>query len=288
MNVTVLGTGIMGSGIARSLARGGLSVTAWNRTIARAEPLKKDGVLVEPDLHTALVHAEAVIIALYDADSVLDVLERSASYTPSNTIWIQTATIGVEGTKRVADLAERDGLRVIETMMMGSKDQAAVGHLTLIGGGDPALFEQAKPVLDAMSFKLVHCGPQLGDGTAVKLVCNLWLACITAAASQSIKLLEHQHVDPRLFLEVIDGATTDSPYAHIKGMKAITHDFSPQFEVLALRKDLGLVGSVMESVGFRTDLLSTVTNLYDESISHEQGHEDISVVSQTFDEDSAH
>ena len=284
MKVTVLGTGIMGSGIARSLKRAGLEVTAWNRTPSRSAPLAEEGIIIAHEPSEAVAQADAIIISLYDAESVLTMLDNVYDDAPSSAVWIQTATIGREGAREAGLFAKEHDINLIETMMMGSKDQANAGHLTLIGGGERALFEQVTPVLDAMSFKLVYCGPHVGDGTAVKLACNLWLACITAAACQSVKLLERQHVDPNLFLQVIDGATTDSPYAHIKGDKAIENDFSPQFEVQALKKDLNLASDVMDEFGFRKDVIMTIYALYDQVGQRNHEHDDISAVAEAFDQ----
>ncbi|MFT8704777.1 NAD(P)-dependent oxidoreductase [Bifidobacterium aquikefiricola] len=283
MNITVVGTGIMGSGIARVLASKGFAVTAWNRTIERAQPLEADGVHVEADLTKAVANAEIIAIVVFDADSVLDVLSKSYEHAPANAIWVQMSTIGAEGSKRVSEFASAHQLRLVETMMMGSKDQANSSQLILIGGGEQALFDAAAPFVEAISQKLVHCGPKVGDGTAVKLACNLWLGCITAAACQSVKVLERQHVNPQLFLDVIAGGTSDSPYAHIKGGKAIANDYAPQFEVAALEKDLGLMKSVMESVGFRDDLLSLVLDLYAQSDGKGHAHDDISAVATSFE-----
>ena len=283
MNITVLGTGIMGGGIATVAASKGFSVTAWNRTVERAQALEGPGLKAEPELAAAVSNADVIAIVVFDAASVMDVLERSYQAAPADAVWIQMSTIGTEGSGKVREFAEAHDLHLIETMMMGSKDQANSSQLILIGGGEQTLFEQATPFLDAISKKLVHCGPQVGDGTAVKLACNLWLGCITAAACQSVKVLERQNVDPQLFLDVIAGGTSDSPYAHIKGGKAITKDYSPQFEVSALEKDLGLMKAVMDSVGFRNDLLSLVMDLYAQSDGNGHAHDDISAVATSFE-----
>lgn len=283
MNITVLGTGIMGGGIATVAASKGFSVTAWNRTVERAQALEGPGLKAEPELAAAVSNADVIAIVVFDAASVMDVLERSYQAAPADAVWIQMSTIGTEGSGKVREFAEAHDLHLIETMMMGSKDQANSSQLILIGGGEQKLFEQAAPFLDAISKKLVHCGPQVGDGTAVKLACNLWLGCITAAACQSVKVLERQNVDPQLFLDVIAGGTSDSPYAHIKGGKAITKDYSPQFEVSALEKDLGLMKAVMDSVGFRNDLLSLVMDLYAQSDGKGHAHDDISAVATSFE-----
>jgi 3-hydroxyisobutyrate dehydrogenase len=283
MNITVLGTGIMGGGIATVAASKGFSVTAWNRTVERAQALEGPGLKAESELAAAVSNADVIAIVVFDAASVMDVLERSYRAAPADAVWIQMSTIGTEGSGKVREFAEAHDLHLIETMMMGSKDQANSSQLILIGGGEQTLFEQATPFLDAISKKLVHCGPQVGDGTAVKLACNLWLGCITAAACQSVKVLERQNVDPQLFLDVIAGGTSDSPYAHIKGGKAITKDYSPQFEVSALEKDLGLMKAVMDSVGFRNDLLSLVMDLYAQSDGNGHAHDDISAVATSFE-----
>lgn len=283
MNITVLGTGIMGGGIATVAASKGFSVTAWNRTVERAQALEGPGLKAEAELAAAVSNADVIAIVVFDAASVMDVLERSYQAAPADAVWIQMSTIGTEGSGKVREFAEAHDLHLIETMMMGSKDQANSSQLILIGGGEQTLFEQAAPFLDAISKKLVHCGPQVGDGTAVKLACNLWLGCITAAACQSVKVLERQNVDPQLFLDVIAGGTSDSPYAHIKGGKAITKDYSPQFEVSALEKDLGLMKAVMDSVGFRNDLLSLVMDLYAQSDGNGHAHDDISAVATSFE-----
>ena len=282
MKATVLGTGIMGSGIASVLATHGIETTAWNRTIDRALALREQSVHVEADAATAVSQADVIFIVVYDSDSVLDVLEQCVDAAPRHAIWVQMATIGAAGAKQVAAFAAQHGITLVETMMMGSKDQANSGQLILIGGGDQRGFDAARPALDAISKKLVWCGPQLGDGTAVKLACNLWLGCITAAACQSLEVLERQGVDPHLFLDVISGATSDSPYAHIKGDKAISGDFSPQFEVVALKKDLDLMHDVMVEVGFRDDLLVEILGLYDQADAGGHTHDDISAVATVF------
>jgi 3-hydroxyisobutyrate dehydrogenase len=283
MNITILGTGIMGSGIATVAASKDFQVTAWNRTIERARALEGHNLHAESDLNTAVSQADIIAIVVFDAASVLDVLEQSYQNAPAHAVWIQMSTIGTEGSRQVREFADAHHLNLIETMMMGSKDQANSSQLILIGGGDESLFNTVKPFLDAISKKLVHCGPQVADGTAVKLACNLWLGCITAAACQSVKVLERQGVNPQLFLDVIAGGTSDSPYAHIKGGKAIAKDYSPQFEVSALEKDLGLMKSVMDSVSFPSDLLSLVMDLYARSDAQGHAHDDISAVATSFE-----
>src|SRR6478672_7049774 len=104
MRVTVMGTGTMGAGMSRSLLREGHDVTVWNRTASRAEPLAADGARVATDPSDAVADAEAVVTILFDTASVLEVMTDVS--LPDGCVWVQAATIGLDGTDQVAALAE--------------------------------------------------------------------------------------------------------------------------------------------------------------------------------------
>src|SRR6185369_2262752 len=96
MRVAVLGTGIMGTGMARSLLRAGHAVTVWNRTAARAEPLEADGATVAGSAADAVAGVEVVVVMLFDTAAVLAVLADAAGAAP-DAIWLQASTIGPDG-----------------------------------------------------------------------------------------------------------------------------------------------------------------------------------------------
>lgn len=92
--VAVLGTGLMGSGMARSLARSGLTVTAWNRTTAKARPLADAGIEVAEDVESAVRGADAVVTMLFDADAVEQVMQQALAAMGAESVWAQCATVG--------------------------------------------------------------------------------------------------------------------------------------------------------------------------------------------------
>jgi 3-hydroxyisobutyrate dehydrogenase len=286
MNITVLGTGIMGSGICTVLASKGFDVTAWNRTAARASALAENAALphlhAEADITRAVADADVIMVVAFDAASVLDVMSRAIPAAPAHAIWMQMATIGAAGAQQVRTLAAEYHLHAVETMMMGSKDQAASARLILIGGGAAEYFAALEPVTAAIAQKTVVAGDAIGDGTAVKLACNAWIAGITVTAAQSVQLLRHEGVDPQLFLDVIAGGTSDSPYAHMKGGKAISGDYSSQFEISALAKDMSLMREVMVATSMRSDFLDKLIELYGQASNAGHDHDDISAVSESF------
>ncbi|MEO6501350.1 MAG: NAD(P)-binding domain-containing protein, partial [Jatrophihabitantaceae bacterium] len=132
MNITVLGTGIMGAGVAGSLLRAGHQVTVWNRDAAKAAPLADAGALVAQTPEEAVADAEVVLTVLFDADSVVDVMTAAIGSMPDTAIWAQLSTIGLTGTTRVADLAARQGVSFVDAPMLGTKNPAETGKLVLL------------------------------------------------------------------------------------------------------------------------------------------------------------
>lgn len=280
--VAVLGTGIMGAGIARSLRRAGLPVTVWNRSADKAQALAESGAVVAGSVAEAVRDADVVLTVLFDTEAVLTVGRQLAGAMRADAIWVQAATIGLDGTQDVAELAAAHHLTVVEAMMLGTRQPAETGRLVLLAAGDPALRDRLAPVLDAISAKVVWAGERLGDGTALKLVCNAWITALTAALGQSIALADGLGLDPRLFLEAIDGGQSDTPYAHLKGAAMLAGAGEPQFALDGARKDLGLIEDAARRAGIVEGLVQAVRAVYDRSAAQGHGGEDIAAVINGF------
>ena len=270
--ITVLGTGIMGTGVVHSLLRAGLQVTVWNRTPERAAPLEADGATVASSVREAVEHADVVISVVFDAQAVLDLLAETASAVPSGAVWMQASTVGIDGADAVAAVAQKHGVSLVETMMLGTKQPAEDGKLVLLTAGDPDLMRSLDPVLDAVSQKVINAGDTVGRATALKLACNAWIAAITAATAQSLALTRAQGLDPQLFLDAIKGGAVDCSYAHLKGATMIEGSYDPQFAVDGLRKDLALIAEVADRTATATRLVHTLKDLYTDA--GEAGHDD--------------
>ncbi|GHS88368.1 3-hydroxyisobutyrate dehydrogenase [Actinomycetota bacterium] len=276
--VAVLGTGIMGAGITRSLRRAGLPVTVWNRTAERALALADSGAVVAGSVAEAVRDADVVLTVLFDTKAVLAVGQQLAEAMRPDAIWVQAATIGLDGTRDVAGLAAAHGLTVVEAMMLGTRQPAETGRLVLLAAGDSALRDRLASVLDAISAKVVWAGEQLGQGTALKLVCNAWITALTAALGQSITLADGLGLDPHLFLEAIAGGQSDTPYAHLKGAAMLTGAVEPQFALDGARKDLGLIEAAARGTGMDTGLVQALRAVYDRAAEQGHGGEDIATV----------
>lgn len=282
MRVTVLGTGAMGAGVAGSLLREGHQVTVWNRSADKAAPLGERGATVATDPSAAVEHAEVVLLTLFDTDAVVDVLEQAAGDAPTDAVWVQASTIGVDGTETVVQLAAEYGITLVEAMMLGTKAPAEQGKLTMLAAGPAADVDRVVPVLDAMGAKTVRAGERVGDGTALKLAANAWIASITAATGQSLALAAALGLDPQLFLDAIDGSASDSAYAHTKGASIIAGEFPAQFALDGLRKDIGLIADAARANGVSTTLLDALGRVYADASAAGHGGDDIAAVGTAF------
>lgn len=280
--VTVLGTGTMGTGVAHSLLREGFDVTVWNRTASRAAPLADAGARVAPTAAQAAHGADVVLSILFDTAAVLDVLDAAGPSVGTGAVWVQASTIGRDGTAIVVERARQLGVTLVEANLLGTRQPAEEGKLTVLAAGDPDVLAGVAPVLDAISAKVVIAGTEVGQGAALKLACNAWLATITAGTAQSIALARAEGIDPHLFLDAIAGGASDSPYAHLKGAEMIAGEFAPQFALDGLRKDIGLISEAAAQAHLDPALLDALTDLYGSAAARGHGRDDIAAVYTAF------
>ncbi|MDQ6849084.1 MAG: NAD(P)-dependent oxidoreductase [Actinomycetota bacterium] len=280
MRVALLGTGTMGAGMARSLKRAGLEVAAWNRTRSKAEPLAEDGVDVAAAVEEAVSGADAVLTMLFDVDSVLAVTGELLAALGDDAVWLQASTVGPSGVLRIADAA--GDAAFLDTPMLGTKQPAAEGKLVALASGDRALVDRVEPVLGAIAARTVYAGTKIGQASALKLACNAWIASITAATAQSVSLAAALSVDPGLFLQAIDGGPTNAPYAQLKGKAMIGGDFAPSFAVDGVIKDIDLMRAAGSDVGFPTDLLDALRELFARASKAGHGADDMAAIRSVF------
>jgi 3-hydroxyisobutyrate dehydrogenase len=120
-SVCVLGTGLMGAGMARNLARAGHAVTVWNRDAEKARPLAADGITVAEKAAEAVRGASVVLTMLFDAESVIAVMNDALDSVAEGAVWVQTSTVGVDGTAALAELAREHGVEFVDAPVLGTR-----------------------------------------------------------------------------------------------------------------------------------------------------------------------
>lgn len=276
--VAVLGTGIMGAGMARNLLSAGMEVRAWNRSREKAEPLAKDGATVVDSPSEATNGAIFVLTMLSDADAVADVVNDGVlSGLADGGVWIQTSTVGVEGNERLAEISEKQGVPYVDAPVLGTKQPAEQGQLIVLASGPDEAREKCGPVFDAIGSKTLWLG-ETGAGTRLKLVVNNWIIGLLGTLAETISLARATGVDPNDFLETIEGGPLGVPYAQMKGRMMIEEDFPTSFSAKLARKDAGLVLEAAGAEGLHLALAEAVAARFDEAINAGHGEEDMSVV----------
>ncbi len=244
VSVAVLGTGIMGSGMARNLLRAGFSVRVWNRSPEKALPLAAAGASPAATPLEAVSAANVVITMLTDGAAVEDVMGgRSGALAamPPTSLWLQMSTVGIAATERLQALADRHGVRAfVDAPVLGTREPAERGQLTVLASGPENLQERCAPVFDAVASRTLWLGP-VGTGTRMKLVVNNWLLQLVEALAETLVLARGLGLEPEEFLSVIEGSAIAPAYAGLKGRLMAEGEYPPSFPLRLAHKDLRLV-----------------------------------------------
>lgn len=238
--VAVLGTGYMGAPMARNIARAGHEVRVWNRTRAKAEPLAEDGATVTDGPADAVRNADVVLTMLSDGPTVAEVITQASDGLRDGATWLQMSTVGVRWGAKLVETADALGLTYVDAPVLGTKAPAEQGQLVVLAAASADVADQVQPLLDAVGSKTIWLDAP-GQASRLKVVINAWITALTAALAESVALAEHLDLDPRRFLEAIDGGAVGAPYAQIKGPMMIDDYYPTSFPARLARKDSNLV-----------------------------------------------
>jgi 3-hydroxyisobutyrate dehydrogenase len=274
MRLAVLGTGIMGSAMARNLARARYEVRAWNRTRARAEPLAADGVTVCDTAQEAIREADVVITMLADGPAV-EALMGPLVHELGDAVWSQMSTVGVKAIERLAALAERGGATLVDAPVLGTKEPAEAGTLTVLVSGPAPGRERCLPVYNVIGSRTVELGDTIGTASRMKLVLNSWLLALVEALAESILLAEGLGLDPRMFLKIIDGGPLDVPLAKLRGPMMIDRSYPPSFSLRLAHKDAVLAIDAGAAAGLHLPLLDLIERRMRAAIDAGHGDDDL-------------
>jgi len=278
--VALLGTGIMGSGMARSILRAGLPLRVWNRTPGRAVPLEAGGAAVAGTPAGAVRGAGVIVTMLADGPAVLDVMTEASGGLAPGQVWAQTSTVGLRALEPLVAFARDRGLAFIDAPLQGSKQPAETGQLLVYAAGpdegpDPVRARaSAQLVFDAIGRRTFWL-PAVGDGHRLKLVGNGWVIALTNAAGEAIALAQGLGIDPRLFLDAMAGGPLDSGYLQAKGTAILNGDYTPTFTVTLADKDARLVVDAARQAGVRVDLAAAGAERLRRAIDLGHGEEDL-------------
>ncbi len=282
-SAAVLCTGIMGAAMARRIAGAGVEVRVWNRTRERAEALAGEVAAVATTAAEAVEGADAMLTMVADADAVESAVagpDGGLAGAGADLTWMQSSTVGVAGTERLAELAREREVGFVDAPVLGTKGPAEAGELIVLGSGPSDARERLAPVLHAIGQR-THWLGAVGGGTRMKLVVNAWLLSLTAALAESITLAERLGTDPGTFLDVIKGGAVGPPYAELKGRAMVARDFADAaFPLRWAEKDIALVLDALD--GHDLAVIAATREDFRRALANAEGDEDMAAVLRAY------
>ena len=271
MRVAFLGLGIMGHAMATNLVKAGHEVTVWNRTPGKLV----EGAGISPTPAAAAQGAEVVWLCVSDTAAVEKILfgpEGIEQALTDGMIIADSSTISPSSTVKFAERVRAKGVAYVDAPMTGSKIGAANGTLIFMVGGDEATIDRLSPLFAAMGKKVFRMG-ETSKGQATKLAMNLQIALIFEGFAEALTLATKLGVDSKQLLSLIDATMVRSGVVDYKGPFILQRDFTPNFPLRLMHKDIRLALEAAKEARVKLPALETVEEIYE--MATEDGHQDL-------------
>jgi 3-hydroxyisobutyrate dehydrogenase-like beta-hydroxyacid dehydrogenase len=271
MRVAFLGLGIMGRPMASNLVKAGHQVTVWNRTGGK----DVEGANIAASPADAARDAEIIWMCVSDTKAVENVMFGPQGVHESLTagqVIADSSTISPSATRQFAERVHAKGAQWVDAPVTGSKAGAETGTLIFIVGGDESAIEKLKPLFAAMGKKFFRMG-ETAKGQAAKLVMNLQIAMIYEGFAEALTLATKLGVDAEALVPLIQASMVNSGVVEYKAPFVLKRDFSPNFPLRLMRKDLRLALEAAKEARVKLPGLETVEEIYD--MATEDGHENL-------------
>ncbi|CAM3066045.1 3-hydroxyisobutyrate dehydrogenase [Prescottella defluvii] len=285
VTVGFVGLGHMGGPMAANLAKAGYRVNGFDLVPAALEQATRDGITVVDSAAAAATDADVVITMLPSGKHVHDLYEGGLlAAARRGTLFVDCSTIDVADARTAHEMAEQTGHRSLDAPVSGGVMGAAAGTLAFMVGGDDEDFEAARPLLEVMGRKVVHCGGP-GVGQAAKICNNMILGVSMIAISEAFVLGEKLGLSNQALFDVASNAsgqcwalTTNCPVPGPVPTSPANNDYEPGFAAALMDKDLGLAANALRTNGVDAELGMRAAELYRRF--HETGHggEDFSAI----------
>lgn len=270
MRVAFLGLGIMGRAMAANMAKAGNEVKVWNRT---ARP-SVEGAVTAVSPAEAAQDAEVVWMCVADTEAVERVLFASDGVEQSlheGMVVVDSSTIAPSATRQFAERVRQRGSDYVDAPVTGSKIGAEKAQLIFIAGGQQQTIAYLDPLFKAMGKAVLHMG-DVSMGQAAKLAMNLNIALIYEGFAESLVLARKLGVDPAKMVELIQASMVKSGVVEYKAPFVLRHDFSPNFPLRLMLKDIHLMLEAARQNRVKLPALETVQELYE--LATEEGQQD--------------
>ena len=266
MNITVIGTGLLGGAVAERLHHSGHSVTVFNRTRSKAEPLKMLGLKVAASCKEAVEASDVIVVLLADAPAIRSVLLGNEAPRLNGRTVIHMGTIAPAESRSIGEAIAQAGGDYCEAPVLGSVTEARSGTLFLLFGGTPEQFTRLTDLFHSLAKSPAHIGP-VGKAAALKLALNQLIAAEIAAFSLSLGLVRRENIDVATFMKILRESALYAPAYDKKLPRLLERNYgNPNFSTGHLLKDVRLILNEANTWGLSTSGLEGVVPLLSRAV----------------------
>lgn len=263
-----IGLGNMGFPMAKNLASAGHELHVFDMSETALANAKTEGMSVASTAANAARGADFIVTMLPNGAISLSVLNEIASACTKGATIIDSSTIDVSSAKKAHYIAKQTGLGFVDAPVSGGVVGAEAGTLTFMVGGDQSSFDNAKPLLDIMGGKIVHCGDG-GAGQSAKICNNMLLAISMIGTCEAFSLAEKLGLSAQSAFDVMSTSSgfcwsinNYCPVPEVGPKSPADNDYKPGFATELMIKDLGLSQQAADETGQATPMGQYATTLY--------------------------
>ncbi len=262
--VGFIGLGIMGMPMACNLIEAGHDLTVYNRTTARSDEIVARGARGVASPAELAGRCDIVITIVSDTPDVESVVLGEGGVIDGirpGSVVIDMSTISPQATRRIAERLRDKGADMLDAPVSGGEQGAIAGTLSIMVGGEVAVFERCRPVLEAMGASVIHVGPA-GCGQMVKLTNQILVAGTLNAVAEALVFARKSGVDLDRAIDAVKGGAAGSWQLSNLAPRIVERDFRPGFMIDLMQKDLGLVMAAADEMKVPLPATGLVHQMY--------------------------
>jgi len=264
MRYGYIGLGHLGAQLAASLLRESVALTVHDRNRAAADSLIAKGAVWADSPKALAARCDAVITCLPSpavSEAVLTGADGILAGLAKGGTWIEMSTLGRDEIQRLAALAAAQGIAVLECPVTGGVHKAAEGEITVLAGGDKALFERHQPALQAMGGQIFHMGP-LGSAAVIKVITNMLAFIHLVADGEALMLAKKGGLDLAQAFHAIRASSGNSFVHETEGQLILNGSYDIDFTMDLACKDLGFAMGMSREFGVPLELARRTAEIF--------------------------
>ena len=265
MKIGFIGLGIMGKPMVKNLLKAGHEVVAYDIVAENLQAAVRNGAVAGKNAAAIAAVCPVVITMLPNSPHVKTVVMEKDGILESakaGLILIDMSSIAPLASKEICEACKKKGVRMLDAPVSGGEPKAIDGSLSIMVGGDKALFEEMKPILSCMGASIVLCG-DVGAGNTTKLANQMIVAGNIAVLAEALTLAKKAGVDPETVFQAIKGGLAGSTVMNAKAPMMIEGNFKPGFRIDLHIKDLNNALETGHKVGAPMLLTANVQEMFE-------------------------